>query len=259
MEHENGNSAATRRNVLNACKTVFRVAVDDELIVANPAKGIRVERAPRREQNFLTAEEVEAVADAIVEPYGTLVRFAAYTGLRAGEIGALRVGRVDLMRGMVDVREAFAEVHGEMILGDTKTHQRRSVPLPRFLCDELAAYLAKEGVAADRSAFVFRSPTKVPHRVPEDRKPLRNSNFYPRIFKPAIRAAGIERHVRFHDLRHTCAALLISQGAHPRALMERLGHSSVTTSLDTYGHLLPSLDEALTAGLDDMRRTAIGE
>jgi len=62
--------------------------------------------------------------------------------------------------------------------------------------------------------------------------------------------------VRVHDLRHTCAALLIAQGAHPRALMERLGHASVTTSLDTYGHLLPSLDEALTAGLNDVAQAA---
>jgi len=62
--------------------------------------------------------------------------------------------------------------------------------------------------------------------------------------------------VRVHDLRHTCAALLIAQGAHPRALMERLGHASVSTSLDTYGHLLPSLDEALTAGLNDVAQAA---
>ena len=62
--------------------------------------------------------------------------------------------------------------------------------------------------------------------------------------------------MRVHDLRHTCAALLIAQGAHPRALMERLGHASVSTSLDTYGHLLPSLDEALTAGLNDVAQAA---
>ena len=69
-----------------------------------------------------------------------------------------------------------------------------------------------------------------------------------RYFKPATLEAGLDG-LRFHDLRHTCAALLIAQGAHPRAIMERLGHSSVTVSLDRYGHLFPSLDEALTEGL----------
>lgn len=56
--------------------------------------------------------------------------------------------------------------------------------------------------------------------------------------------------VRFHDLRHTCAAMLIAQCAHPKAIMERLGHSSIQVTLDRYGHLLPSLDEALTDGLE---------
>lgn len=256
MEQESNAAASTRRHALNACKTVFRVAIEDDLLVSSPATGIKIERVAKQEQTFLTPDEIEAVADAIAEPYGTLVRFAAYTGMRAGEIAGLRVGRVDLMRGVVDVRDAFTEVSGALVLGDTKSHQRRSVPIPRFLCDELAVYLAREGVAADPSAFVFRSPTKVPQRVPENRKPLRHSNFYRRMFKPAVEAADIGRPVRFHDLRHTCAALLIAQGAHPRALMERLGHASVTTSLDTYGHLLPSLDEALTAGLNDVAEAA---
>jgi len=256
MEHEANASPSTRRNVLNVCRAVFRVAVDDELLVTSPAKGIKIERAPKREQTFLTADEVEAVANAIPEPYDTLVRFAAYTGLRAGEIAALRVGRVDLMRGTIDVRDAFTEVHGAQVLGDTKSHRRRTVGLPRFLCDELAVYLAREGIAADRSAFVFRSPTKVPSRVPDERKPLRQSNFYRRLFKPAVEAADIGKHVRFHDLRHTCVALLIGQGAHPRAVMERMGHSSITVSMDTYGHLFPSLDEALTDGLNDVAEAA---
>jgi integrase len=192
---------------------------------------------------FLDAVEVNRLADAIDEPYGVLVRFAAYTGLRAGELAALRVGRVDLLRGSVDVREAYAEVHGALVLGPTKTYGRRTVALPRFLCDELGAYLVGRDVSPD--AHLFTSP---------DGGPLRQSNFYRRTFKPAVRAAGLPDGLRFHDLRHTCAALLIAQGAHPRALMERLGHSSVTVSLDRYGHLLPSLDEALVDGLEDTYR-----
>jgi integrase len=65
------------------------------------------------------------------------------------------------------------------------------------------------------------------------------------------------RDFRFHDLRHTCAAMLISQGAHPRAVMERLGHSSIKVTLDTYGHLFPALDESLTEGLEEQFQEAI--
>ena len=71
-----------------------------------------------------------------------------------------------------------------------------------------------------------------------------------------MRAAGLPDRTRFHDLRHTCAALCISLGAHPKAIQERLGHSSITVTLDRYGHLFPKLDETLTARLDEMRQAA---
>jgi integrase len=73
-----------------------------------------------------------------------------------------------------------------------------------------------------------------------DGGPLRHSRFIARVFRLAVAAAGLDAELRFHDSRHTCAALLIAQGAHPRAIMERRGHSSITVTMDTYGHLLPS-------------------
>ncbi len=88
---------------------------------------------------------------------------------------------------------------------------------------------------------------------------MRHNLFYARHLKPAVRAAGLADRLRFHDLRHTCAALLIAQGAHPRAMMERLGHSSVQVTIDRYGHLLPSLDQTLVDGLDDTYRTSVGQ
>ncbi len=95
--------------------------------------------------------------------------------------------------------------------------------------------------------MVFTSPTG---------SVLRHSNFYRRVFKPGVKALGLDS-FRFHDLRHTCAAMLIQQRAHPRAIMERLGHSSIKVTLDTYGHLFPALDEALTESLDEQFQNAI--
>jgi integrase len=122
---------------------------------------------------------------------------------------------------------------------------RRTVGLPRFLCDDLGTYLAGRNLKPDD--LVFQSPTG---------SALRHHEFYRRYYKPAVRAAGLPDGLRFHDLRHTCAALLIAQGAHPRAIMERLGHSNITVTLNTYGHLLPGLDDALTDGLDATYRNA---
>ena len=86
--------------------------------------------------------------------------------------------------------------------------------------------------------------------------PLRHSNFYARHFKPAVIRAGLPEATRFHDLRHSYAAMLIAEGAHPRAIMERMGHSTIQVTLGTYGHLFPSLEEALTDALDDVYRAA---
>jgi integrase len=85
--------------------------------------------------------------------------------------------------------------------------------------------------------------------------PLRRNNFRRRYWLPAVRDAGLEP-LRFHDLRHTCASLLIAQGAHVKEIQMRLGHSSITTTMNVYGHLLPSLDQRLSEGLDEMYRAA---
>src|SRR5205823_3011036 len=137
------------RNVLNT-------AVEGGAIVANPVAGIRLPRTMRGEEPvFLTAAEVETLASAITHPprprrhpernypeLGLLVRFAAYTGLRASEIAGLRVKRLDLLRRRVEVAEAATEGAGGLTFGPTKNYQRRTVPLPKFLIDDLIALVA---------------------------------------------------------------------------------------------------------------------
>ena len=88
---------------------------------------------------------------------------------------------------------------------------------------------------------------------------MRHSNFYRRIFRPAVERSGLSACLRFHDLRHTCVALLVAQGADPMAIEERLGHSSITVTLDQYGHLLPAIDEALAEGLEATFQKAVAD
>src|SRR3954465_11882553 len=85
------------------------------------------------------------------------------------------------------------------------------------------------------------------------RHPMRRSNFRRRIWLPAVAQAGLEGR-RFHGLRHTAGALGIAQGAHPKAIQERMGHSSIQVTLDRYGHLFPGLDERIAEGLDAIYR-----
>jgi integrase len=102
---------------------------------------------------FLSPEEVARLAEAITPRYRSLVYTAAYTGLRWGELAALKVERLNLLRGSVDVVEAVAEVNGYLHFGPTKTGARRTVSMPRFLCDMLGEHLTQNGAPAHGLAF----------------------------------------------------------------------------------------------------------
>jgi integrase len=229
----------TIRNVYRGLSLVCEAAVAKGAIRVNPCKGVRLPKAHRLEMHVLTAAEVERLAEAIGAPWALLVRFAAYTGLRAGEIGALRVGRLDLLRNRVEVAESLADVKGHLVFGTTKTYERRTVRLPKLLCAQLSAYLVdRPHTSAD---LVFTSSRGMP---------LRHRNFYERCFKPAVKRAGLPDAVRFHDLRHTCASLLIAKGASVKAVQKQLGHKSAMVTLDTHGHLFPDELDRLAAALD---------
>jgi integrase len=137
-----GLSAKRARKAHQVLAQVLDAAADGGKLARNVAVGVKLPKVQRREMHFLDAVQVEQLADAIDPRYPTLVRFAAYTGLRPCELVAMRVGRLDLLRGTVRVAEAAPEVAGRLEWGGVKTHEARTVRLPRFLCDELAAYLA---------------------------------------------------------------------------------------------------------------------
>lgn len=225
-------------------RQVLEVARGSGAIRTNPCDGIKLPRAIQAEPIFLSAEEVEQLARATRPPYDILVRLAVATGLRPSELCGLRVGRLNLLQGTLEAAEAVTVVRGAIEIGPTKSYARRTVGVPRSVSDELGVHLAGH---RDRDTFVFTAPMG---------GPLRRDHLYKRIFKPAVLAAGLDPRLRVHDLRHTCASLLIQLGAHPKAIQERLGHSSITVTMDVYGHLFPSIAEALTERLDEVLCTA---
>jgi integrase len=220
----------------------MRSAVDAHLIAQSPCQGIRLPRVARQEQRFLSAEQVDRLADAIGPCHRALIYSAAYLGCRWGELAGLKRDQLDLLRRRVYVIGTLEEIGSRVrYVHETKTSEsRRVLSVPRFLVDVLAEHLA----GAPESDYMFTS------RVGD---PLRRSSFRQSHWLPAVRRAGLEA-LRFHDLRHTCVALLIAQGAHPKEIQVRLGHASITTTLNTYGHLMPSLDAALSERLDHAYR-----
>lgn len=142
--------------------------------------GVKVARELDPEMLFLSAEEVERIAAAIREPYGTLVYLLAYGGLRWGEAVAVRRKRCGLLRSRIEVTESLSEARGMLHFGSTKTYRSRMVILPAFLSELLAEHLARE-VDDSLDALVFTSLLG---------KPLRNSNFRRQVWYKAVADVG---------------------------------------------------------------------
>jgi integrase len=206
-----------------------------------------VEKA--REMLFLSAAEVTQLAEAIGAHYRPLIYTAAYGGLRWGELAGLRVERVNFLRSSILVVEQMTELNGRLAFGPPKTNAgRRTVGIPAFLMEMLTQRVSELNLGP--RDLMFPSP---------DGTPMRRSNFRRRAWVPAIAAVGFNPALRFHDLRHTAVALAIAQGTHPKAIQERMGHSSITVTLDRYGHLFPTLDENLATSLDELYRAALAD
>jgi integrase len=151
-----GLAPATVRQAHRVLALVLTLAVRDGRIPRNPATGVPLPRAVRAEPRFLTRDQVEQLAHAAGE-YGDVVRLLAYTGLRFGEMAALRVRRIDFLRKRLTVAESATEVGGVVQFGSPKTHQQRSVPIPAVLLEPLSRRCGTcDGVR--RSAFVGLHP-----------------------------------------------------------------------------------------------------
>ncbi len=163
--------------------------------------------------------------------------------IRWSEGAGLRRGRCQLLQNKLHIAESLAEVGGDLHFGSPKSNKSRRVNIPRFLVEMLAEHLYRE-TEDDPDALVFTSPND---------SPLRHSNFYSRVWRPAVLKADVPDNLRIHDLRHTAAAFMISEGADLLLVGQQLGHSSVTVT-QRYAHLYPSAGEDLAARLDSRYR-----
>lgn len=202
---------------------------------------VRPPRRERVEMRFLAWSEVERLAFETVEPYGNLVRFACLTGMRQGELFALRERTLDLT-GRTLVVEAGAR-EGRLVQTKTAAGRRQ-------------VRLSNEALRAVREQLLARAPNELGLVFPTPGGTVwRKDNFMARVFRPAVRRADLAP-LRFHDLRHTYAALMVAAGAHPKLLQAQLGHTSINVTLNTYGHLFPDAFADVGEALDRLVREA---
>lgn len=219
---EKGLSAASIVQARRVLSAALEVAVNDGRIPRNPIRQVKAPTVRPRRQRYLTAEQVRLLADACgkrLEGARNLVLVMAWAGLRWGEVVALRWRNVDLKRGRLNINEAVTEVGGRLIWGTPKTHEVRSVPVPRFALEGL-----KKG---NPDQLVFTAPRG---------GVLRNANFRKTVWDPAVEELDLGD-LTPHDLRDTAASLMISSGATIKAVQRALGHSSAAMTLDVYGGL----------------------
>lgn len=228
-----GLSPKTIRNVVHMLSSCMALALDEGHITRNPCRRVRLPR-PRvdaTEARFLTADEFRALITVMPPHYRPLVLFLVGTGLRWSEATALQCRHVDLDAGTVRVERAWKRVPGGFEIGPPKTGKsRRTVN---------AATVALAAVAP-----LVRSPGDLLFTTPAGGT-ISHSNFYNRVWKPACAAAGLDPAPRIHDLRHTHASWLISDGIQLEAVQDQLGHESILTTRGVYGHLQPALGVAV--------------
>jgi integrase len=244
---DSGLSPSRTRQAHQLLSMILKSAVRSRRIGINPAEGISLPRTNKRPMRFIDSDEVARLADAVPDRYESWVYVAAYGGLRWAELAGLRRKRVNLLRRRLHIAETLSEVRGQLIWTGTKNHHTRDVALPGFVVDGLAQHLNRY-TAPEPDALVFTTDSGTP---------LRSPNFRRNIWLPATSEAKLDG-LTPHHLRHTCASLLISEGAHVRQVMEQLGHSSINVTMSTYAKVFPDDMDDLADRLEQRHRSQNG-
>ena len=235
---ERGVSASKVIEASGVLKRVFDQVVRDKAIPANPCeqRTSTLPKRPKMDRPVLAPADVERLAMAMTqESDRVLVRLLTYGGLRVGEALALRWRDVDLEHRTLTVRESVEDTTGKIILGPTKTYAMRTITLP----DALVVQIHSLWTVVDGSGLVF------PNRAGGHR---RYRNWRRDAWDKACERSGVA--ATPHDLRATCASLLIDAGASPKDVQAHLGHEDIQTTLNLYTRVRPGRSADLAARLD---------
>lgn len=242
-----GKSAETIRLAHAVLRRALRQGVRWHLIPYNVCVDVDRPRVAKADITPLDAKQVAKFLKVTKKDrLGAVFTLAIAAGMRSGELFGLQWPDVDLKNGMVKVTHTLTELGGELFLTEPKTAKgRRCINLPAVAIDALKKHQRQMRAEGHGNVpWVF---------CDTQGGPLRRSHFRERTFKPLLKKAGLPD-IRFHDLRHTSATLLLSAGVHPKVVQERLGHSQISVTLDTYSHVLPTLQLEAADKLDSILR-----
>jgi integrase len=241
------------RTVLHIHRTLSKAlkqATDDGLIPRNAAAPVKPPRPRREEIRPLNREQVRALFEAAREDrLEALYAVAVTAGLRRGELQGLKWEDLDLEAGTLQVRRTLSEPRGGYIFEAPKSGKGRNIRLTQRATAALREHRKRQleerirlGTLWQDHSLVFPSGAGTP---------LSGGNLN-RTFKALLKRAGLSSMIRFHDLRHTCATLLLKQGVNPKFVQELLGHRDVSLTLNVYSHVLPDMGGIAAGAMDDV-------
>ncbi len=250
-ETKKGTSPRMVRYIHSVLRRALNIAIRWGMIGRNPAPGVTLPKLKRKEMNTLNDSQVRVFLSAAKDlRYEALFWMAVSTGLREGELFGLRWSDLDWEKKHLRVQRQLQWIQGKgMVFTEPKTASgKRMIVLSTGMIAKLREHLnyqQMERVSAgnrwQENDLLFPSTLGTP---------MDPSNMY-KDFKDTLRKAGLPD-IRFHDLRHTAATLMLQQGTHPKIVQERLGHSDISLTLNTYSHVLPSMQEEAAEKMDEI-------
>jgi len=267
LEKQNdGHKVGTVNNIKNLISGIFNLALEEEIVQANPATNVcKYIRMPERKKCIavLSKDEVSALLGLVLQKYPQhypVLLCAFRTGMRMGELAGLAWDDVNFDANMIQVRRSYS--HG--LFSTPKNRKHRYVDMSQ----QLKQTLLRHQSAQLREHGGKLPITKLPSQFsPEDTvrlvfaeldgSPADLDNFRRSKFYKYLKEANVPHHIRFHDIRHTFASLLLQQGESLHYVKEQMGHASIQTTVDVYGHIVPGSNRNAVNKLDDENTPAL--
>jgi integrase len=229
----------------------LKKAAELRLIPRNPAASASPPKIRQEEITPLDGQQARLLLEAARgDRFECLYALSLMCGLRMGEALGLRWSDIDLEAGTLRVHRQLQRIRegGGLVFSEPKNASRRTIDLPQRTREALRSHHKREleeelraGGKWQENGLVFASRKGTP---------LDAQNIVNRYFKPLLRRSGLPD-IRWHDLRHTCATLLLTRGTHPKMVQHLLGHASIQLTLDRYSHWIPSMGRATAEGMDE--------
>ena len=243
-------SRKTVNNVLAMLKTMFKCSCEAEYTRINPAFNIRPYKVEKNVGGILHPHEIRLLIEHCKEPFRTILLTAVSTGMRRGEVFGLQWGDIDWQHDVIYVQRALYWLT-QKEMDETKAAQRWRFTPPKTALSRRVISLTpilKGALQKHRDDSIKNEYDLI--FVNSLRKPMDPENFIQREFKKALKSSGVKK-IRFHDFRHTFASILIHIQTNMKLVQAQLGHASIQTTSDTYGHLYPVNHQGLGEKIDN--------